>query len=553
MINIVDYAQNGYLSSPYVVVNSVSFPDTLIDTLGGQTGTGYDDPSIHNWSTVFKALLSSIPNGEAIFMPATYQTALTIYTAYLLPETLIIEKPVIISGEGSRSTIIKHGGNDTGIVVEADGVVLEHFYLDGLSNSPGTMQHGIVVRGTASVLRHIYVNAAALDGVRIEEGADRWQAYHVQSGSNTGMGFFVAASLGTAIGLDLIYNHGGGLIDNSDTGNTYVGCHTAGGGNSIDVPSYVAKSGIFLGCYAEFDQLAPAIKKPAIWIGAESPIPVGSGTIWKDNTFYIQKKHGGIRFENKVGNIVDFTAGSHLPGVIFEFGSENDFSIGNFDYGKLDATNTDEKTISLLRQRYDLYRQSLDLLEEQIQLKEKRVAATDREELEEIDRLLQKNEGRRKDLSIQITFLEETLKDTPNVGELSFGRWRLEFNPESEEEYRKWYQLKYYVSPPPTTIPVYSPAAIYTAMAFSSTLAASEESINGYPIVGNVAFPLGFFMGRGTNRIKVGVSNEIPTEPANVGDMVFNNNPIVGGPAGWVYAAIASGGGAWKSFGLVEP
>lgn len=37
MINIVDYAQNGYLSSPYVVVNSVSFPDTLIDTLGSFT------------------------------------------------------------------------------------------------------------------------------------------------------------------------------------------------------------------------------------------------------------------------------------------------------------------------------------------------------------------------------------------------------------------------------------------------------------------------------------------------------------------------------------
>jgi hypothetical protein len=29
MVNIVDYAQNGYLSSTYVIGNPVSFPDTF--------------------------------------------------------------------------------------------------------------------------------------------------------------------------------------------------------------------------------------------------------------------------------------------------------------------------------------------------------------------------------------------------------------------------------------------------------------------------------------------------------------------------------------------
>ncbi|OWY20851.1 hypothetical protein C7N43_35530 [Sphingobacteriales bacterium UPWRP_1] len=552
MINIVEYAKNVYPSSNYVSSNPLPLGDVL-EILGAGTNLA------HNWSTVYQALQDEeIGTGDTIYFPGSYTSGGAVpvtYIEYKLLQTLTITKSVIISGDGARTTQLKTSAL-IGIESNADSVVLEHFHLSPVT---GTVQSGIVVRGLSTTLQNIYVYSYTKDGVLIAAGADKWRAYYVQctgNGQGSSVGFHVEASLGTAIGLDITDNAVGSLIDNSETGNTYMGCHTAGG-QSMPA-SYVAKSGIFLGCYAEGDQLAPAMKKPAIWIGADSEIPAGSGTIWKDNTFFIQKLHGGIRFENKAGNLVDFTAGSYMPGVIFEFGSAYDFAIGDFDYARLDGLQTEEDTIAKLRERYDLYSKLSDLLAEQIKLTEDRRTETEVIILAEIDQMLQKNEHRRNSAMTQIEVLNNELNRVPSPDEkqVSLGRWRLVHNPASGEEYSNWYQLKYYIMPPPSSPsepPVFTPAVEgLSALAFSGTQAAATEAVNGYQIAGNIAFPRGFFMGKATNRIRVGVDTGLPTTEAHVGDIVFNSNPAIGQPSGWVYAMV-EGGGAWKSFGNIEP
>lgn len=61
-----------------------------------------------------------------------------------------------------------------------------------------------------------------------------------------------------------------------------------------------------------------------------------------------------------------------------------------------------------------------------------------------------------------------------------------------------------------------------------------------------------FFMEKGANRIKIDVSNSAPDVTTKVGDIVFNSNPAVGLPIGWVCADVGIGL-AWRSFGNVEP
>ncbi|OWY21339.1 hypothetical protein C7N43_24240 [Sphingobacteriales bacterium UPWRP_1] len=276
MINIVDYANNDYPNSAYVTANSLP-PGNVLDLLGSGSNPA------HNWSTVFHALQDEdIDAGDTIYFPGTYTGASASYNEYKLHQTLTITKSVIITGDGASTTLLKTLSMATGIESNADGVVLEHFNLTEFA--AGNMLNGIVVNGAATTLQNIFVFSYAKDGVFIAAGANKWRAYYVQCNGNSNtnlnpdsVGFHAEASLGTAIGLDITANGAGSIIDNSQTGNTYMGCHTAGG--QLVPASYVAKSGIFLGCYAEFDQLAPAIKKPAIWIGAESQIPVGSGTI----------------------------------------------------------------------------------------------------------------------------------------------------------------------------------------------------------------------------------------------------------------------------------
>ncbi|OWY21338.1 hypothetical protein C7N43_24235 [Sphingobacteriales bacterium UPWRP_1] len=256
-----------------------------------------------------------------------------------------------------------------------------------------------------------------------------------------------------------------------------------------------------------------------------------------------------------MGNIVDFTAGSYLPGVIFEFGSAYDFAVGEFDYQKLDGLKTEEDTINKLRERYDLYSRLSDLLAEQIKLTEDRKAETDSIKLNEIDQILQKNEDRRNGVTTQIEALNNELNRVLSPDkQVSSGRWRLVHNPSSGEAYSNWYQLKYYITPPPSTSePVFTPdTEEFTALAFSGTQAAVTESVNGYPIAGNIAFPRGFFVGKGANRIKIGVAGAMPVTEAHIGDVVFNSSPATGEPAGWVYAVVTPGGaGEWKPFGML--
>ena len=49
------------------------------------------------------------------------------------------------------------------------------------------------------------------------------------------------------------------------------------------------------------------------------------------------------------------------------------------------------------------------------------------------------------------------------------------------------------------------------------------------------------------NNVELGTSDGTPKDSATKGAIRFNNNPVPGGPAGW----ISLGGGAWSRFGTL--
>ncbi|QQS29047.1 MAG: hypothetical protein IPM47_19775 [Sphingobacteriales bacterium] len=560
MINIVEFALNIYPIYASANSNPISDPDHLLDTLAGEPTLETGD---HTWDRVFQIILNLGNTPKRIYFPASYTctTALdpapdpATYTKYPILNTLNIDRPVIISGDGGRSTIIEYA-NETvlspAIRVLATGVTMEHFKVR--RSNTGQMEHGILLSEPASI-KQLYVELALSDGIHIEETANGCHLYYVKLYNNARYGFFTAASNGVSIALDVNANLEGAVIDQSKSGNNYYGCHTAGIESGPQPISYQAKNGLFLGCYAEFNQLSPKIDKPGIWIGAESEIPVGSGTIWKDQTFYIQDKNRGIRFENRTGgSIVDFTAGGALKGIIFEFGANEDFQTGLFPFERLDNADLDERQISTVRSRFDLYRQLEELIDQRQQLIERLEQTSDEEELAEIKILLGNNQSRKNSVNFEISTVEESIKDIPigSLDDVLFGRWRLEYTPDQAGAYSNWYRLRYYAQPmlnDPESVLV--PAEVSTGMAFSSTVANTTDNGSGHRLLGYVAFPRGFFIGSGVNRIKIGISDIAPENPTKIGDIIFNSNPAVGSPAGWVCADVGSGT-AWRTFGIVE-
>ncbi|QQS30723.1 MAG: hypothetical protein IPM47_07285 [Sphingobacteriales bacterium] len=560
MTNIVEFAIGAYIVQSSLGSNPVSNPEYLLDTLAGVPPIETGETGEHTWDIVFNTMLNLIVPLKRVYFPASYTSSTALdpgpdpatYTTYPIRNPLNIDRSVIISGDGRQSTIIEYANTDVinpAIRVLTNDVTLEHFKVS--RSDLGLMQHGILLMQPAT-LKHIDIELAINDGIHILEMANGCQFYHVKSYRNARYGFYTEASNGVILGLDANANSLGAIIDQSFAGNNYVGCHTAGINSTSNLPiSYQAKNGLFLGCFAENDQLAPKIDKPGIWMGSESEIPIGSGTILRGQTFYIQNQNRGIRFENRMGSIVDFTAGGVFPGVIFEFGANEDFQTGGFPFERLDKEHLDKTKITTLRFRFDLYRQLEELIDQRQKLLEQMDLTTDEEELAEINISLANNQNRKNLINVEIITVNETIEEMKieNLEGVTFGRWRLEFTPEELGEYNNWYRLRYYAQPM-SSIPVLVPAEVTTGMAFSSIKANLSDNYSGHRLWGHVAFPRGFFMGKGSNRIKIDVANAAPDVPTTIGDIVFNSNPVVGSPIGWVCTHVEVGL-AWRSFGEV--
>ncbi|QQS30724.1 MAG: hypothetical protein IPM47_07290 [Sphingobacteriales bacterium] len=542
--------------------NPVSDPDHLLDTLAGEPTLETGD---HTWDRVFHAMLNLGNTPKRIYFPASYTSTTALapapnpatYPSYPILNTLNIDRPVIVCGDGGRSTILEYAdtfNESPAIRVLSPGVTLEHFKVS--RTNTGLMEHGILLSQPATV-KQLYIERALYDGIHILEVANGCQFYYVKSYSNARYGFYTKASNGVIIGLDANVNAEAAVMDQSNAGNIFVGCHTAGIDDTFQPISYQAKNGLFLGCYAEWDQLAPKIDKPGIWIGAESETPVGSGSIWRSQTFYIQNHNRGIRFENMMGNIVDFTAGGIFEGIIFEFGANEDFQTVSFPFERLDNELIDERQIATLRYRFDLYHQLEELIDQRQKLIEQMEHTKDKEELAEIKISLANNQNRKNLINLEISAVEEIIKDIPidTIDGVIFGRWRLEYTPEISGSYKDWYRLRYYAQPKIINQDIFIPpdveAEVNTGMAFSSNEANLHQENDGYRLLGYVAFPRGFFIGIGSNRIKVGVSDAAPDNPTKLGDIIFNYNPTIGSNVGWICADVG-GGLAWRKFDTIE-
>lgn len=79
----------------------------------------------------------------------------------------------------------------------------------------------------------------------------------------------------------------------------------------------------------------------------------------------------------------------------------------------------------------------------------------------------------------------------------------------------------------------------------NSVLAMSGPTASEGPA--NLWLPKGYFLGKGSDRHNVTVTNAMPTAAGGIGDRVYNAAPSPGGYVGWVYTA-----SGWKGFGLIE-
>jgi hypothetical protein len=199
-------------------------------------------------------------------------------TDYDFSDSIPIIRGMSIVGSGgsfySSGTVFRFPAGKHGIVVhsvasaplatpgDGFGSIIERVCIQG-TRAAGDLPdaHGVVMNARA-VLRDVYVDGFAGDGIHIEaslpqQNASVWQIQNCTVANCGRHGLHVTGSdvsAGCAIGLDLRNNLGWGVLDESFLGNSYVACVA----HNNAVGSYSAPtlngSTMFLNCYAEGDQ-----------------------------------------------------------------------------------------------------------------------------------------------------------------------------------------------------------------------------------------------------------------------------------------------------------
>ena len=192
----------------------------------------------------------------------------------------------------SNGTVFQFPQGVSGIVVRAElyggaamppdsgfGSVIERICVQGTrSAADQAIAHGVVMNNRA-VMRDVYVDGFAGDGIHIDATLHEESEVRSASGwliqnctvANCGQnGLFVKgadANAGCAIALDLRNNLGWGVRDESFLGNSYIACvaHNNRGG-SYSAPNPIGSTA-FLNCYAEGDQPRAQISRTHFTLG----------------------------------------------------------------------------------------------------------------------------------------------------------------------------------------------------------------------------------------------------------------------------------------------
>lgn len=260
---------------------------------------------------------------------------------YKLAETLLIHDHVIIRGfvraqngpdagsnlifdddisgivcHNSGSTCDTDGTNQTtrtpsnwpdGSVRQGRGSMLIHlncFRGDGSKPTADGTSHGLRLRDNCITIGCRFQGFAG-DGVHglanCTGGAadigniNHWELHDVDCLSNAGRGFFMdgdCANAGAAYKCNAQSNGDWGIYDSSFLGNLWSGCHMATNGDNVTVGGSAlvdnanAKS-VFVGCYAEPDQLPTNLNGRSMWVGGtNNDPPDGNGMLINGEAIY---------------------------------------------------------------------------------------------------------------------------------------------------------------------------------------------------------------------------------------------------------------------------
>lgn len=462
MINLVEYAKD---NASAITGGAVSDGEAFVATLGSAINTS----SSYIWNDVFDYLLitnGGTTQGQVIHIPSAYTStdaatgSITTFNNYPLFRSIEINIPIILQGEGFH-TELRYRNSAGGTLyncvnIAASGqIIVENLFL---LNAGENCEHGIAV-STQATLRSIRVSTVYGNGVHVTSGGDGSNFYYLRLDNCRTHGFYTSSSYCTAISLDA--NNTGlyglcdsvSIFDDSPEGCTFIGCHTA----SDHAQSFRGLNGnnIFIGCYAEINQTDAAIGTNAMWFGGHGRVPVGDGTIFKGNRFYMKDENPGVQFLNETDpeNVVDFTAGAtekYRSGGIFEFGGANDLVVYENYMSDIAKLGLPANEVALHQQRYDLYVSYQTKKQEYYSLNAELSETTDPNKRRVLEAKIAQNVQDRNDIQANIIQLETSINLDPNIGIPDVtvnGRWKMVFNPSVLGAYRNWYRLAYYNNP----------------------------------------------------------------------------------------------------------
>lgn len=452
-------------------------------------------------------------------------------------------------------------------------------------------------------------------GTCIYNLSDNWQIMWSFVSACGMHGFYTEGSAGTAIYLhtsycgliDYYYNNTPATIDNyygikdiSSKGNTFICAHCA----SVTGSFYAQNQGVWMGCYTEDAEKRPMINNGALWINQERSIPDGSGTIWTGSTVRINEGNYGFKFLNNIdpNATVHFTAGSHLPHVIFEFGAALDFVQQEFsprigDFGSEITTYQSLSTQMLTKMavQYPTIYSYFKIVGEQVILLEKCKITKDTSLQKDIDQQIAKLEQAKANIAKSDNFSKEKQDYQKAASLMKTFREVYKTLSNLETQYQQtsdpkviaaidlqikqtqiivkntYAQIKDFLGIEP--IEWLSNVSGIWRLRYDLTMETGQPNVNDswYKLVyetdggipekytpailfssgvtplteadhGSVAFPKGFYLGSKKNRI---TSSAMPPNQfvfAKIGDIVFNTNPTnePQSVAGWVCTQIST-------------
>jgi hypothetical protein len=304
-----------------------------------------------------------------------------------------------------------------------------YWYPDASANYGNTTPQDRLLHCIYNVNAQLYIERCDISqftGTCIYNLSDNWQIIWSFVSACGMHGFYTEGSAGTAIYLHTSYcgfidyyytvptptiDNYYGIMDVSPKGNTFICAHCA----SVTGSFYAKNQGVWMGCYTEDAEKRPIINNGALWINQERSVPDGNGTVWTGSTVRINEGNPGFKFLNNIdpSATVHFTAGSHLPHVIFEFGAALDFvqqefspRIGDFGSEITNYQHLSAEMIAKMSIQYPPIYTYFKMVGKQLLLLEKRKKVTNLAKQQKIDLQIAKIEQQKRGLAKKTKFIK---------------------------------------------------------------------------------------------------------------------------------------------------